>query len=90
MNKYELTTAIAEDHDLTVAESDRIVNNVLDRITSSLVANEKVTFTGFGTFSSVTRAARKGRNPATGEAIDIPSKKAAKFKAGSKLVAALK
>ena len=90
MNRHELVVEIAKDHELTVAESDRIVNNIFDRITADLMAGNKVTFTGFGTFSVVERAARTGRNPKTGDSLEIAAKKAVKFKAGSKLSTTVK
>jgi len=65
------------------------VNCVLDTIAMSLNKGDKVTLIGFGTFSVVKRAARKGRNPKTGKAIKIKAKKVPKFVSGKKLKAAV-
>ncbi len=72
----------------TLAES--ALDAVIASVRESLVSGESVTFTGFGTFKVVERAARKGRNPRTGEEITIPASKVAKFSAGKGLKDALK
>ncbi len=89
MNKKELVDAMAEAADINKAAAEKALNSLLLSITETLAQGEKVTLIGFGTFSVVARAARKSKNPRTGEPIDIPAKKSAKFKAGSKLAEAV-
>jgi DNA-binding protein HU-beta len=89
MNKKELVDAMAEAADINKAAAEKALNSLLLSITETLAQGDKVTLIGFGTFSVAERAARKSKNPRTGEPIDIPAKKAAKFKAGSKLVEAI-
>ena len=62
------------------------MGSVFGAITDAMAAGDKVTLIGFGTFSVSERAAREGRNPQTGETMNIPAKKVVKFKAGTKLV----
>ena len=85
MNKTELRDAVAEAADLSAAQADRALNAVLDSITSSLASGEKVTLPGFGTFETRDLAARQGRNPQTGETIDIAASTTPAFKAGAQL-----
>ena len=85
MNKTELRDAVAEAADLSAAQADRALNAVLDSITSSLASGEKVTLPGFGTFETRDQAARQGRNPPTGETIDIAASTTPAFKAGAQL-----
>ncbi len=89
MNKGDLIESVANQSGLSKADSARAVDAVLDAVTGSLMKGEKVTLPGFGTFSTSHRAARTGRNPATGETIKIKAKTVAKFKAGSKLTEAV-
>ena len=63
-----------------------MLGSVFGAITDAMAAGDKVTLIGFGTFSVSERAAREGRNPQTGETMNIPAKKVVKFKAGTKLV----
>lgn len=90
MNKGELIEAIAKGSDLTKADAGRALDATLEAITKTLKKGDKVTIPGFGTFSVSKRAARTGRNPATGETIKIKAKKTAKFKAGTGLNDAVK
>ena len=85
MNKTELVTAIAESSNLTKADSSRALEATINAITDSLASNEPVTLIGFGTFEVRDRAARSGRNPRTGEAIQIKASKNPAFKAGKAL-----
>ena len=85
MNKAELIDAIAESADLSKASATRALDATLDAITSQLVSGEQVTLVGFGTFSVKARAARTGRNPRTGEAIQIKASNVPGFKAGKAL-----
>ena len=90
MNKAELIEAVAEGADVSKAAATRAVDTVIESITNTLKNGDQVTLVGFGTFSVAKRAARQGRNPQTGKMIKIAAKKVAKFKAGSKLAAAVK
>jgi DNA-binding protein HU-beta len=90
MHKIDLIDKIAENHDLSKRASTSIVNDVLAQIQESLVAGEKVTFTGFGSFEVRERAARTGRNPQTNEPMDIPATKVAAFHPGNTLRQAVK
>lgn len=85
MNKSELVSAIAEQSGLSKVDSKKALDATLEAITKELKAGGKVVLVGFGTFSVAQRSARKGINPRTKKAINIPAKKSAKFKAGSEL-----
>ena len=85
MNKSELVSAIAENADLTKAAAGRALDATIDAITESLKNSEAVTLIGFGTFEVRDRAARSGRNPRTGETIQIKAAKNPAFKAGKAL-----
>ena len=85
MNKAELIEAIAVKGDLSKKEADVALNAVIDAIKDALKAGEKVSLVGFGTFSVKERAARTGKNPATGEAIEIAACKGPAFAAGKAL-----
>jgi len=85
VNKTELIDAVAEGADISKAAATRAVDTVLDSISKSLANGDPVTLVGFGTFSVKDRAARTGRNPRTGEPIDIPAAKVPGFKAGKAL-----
>ena len=89
MNKSELISAIAESADLTKADSGRALDAIISAITDSLKNGEPVTLIGFGTFEVRDRAARTGRNPRTGETIQIKASKNPAFKAGKALKAAV-
>ncbi|MCH8299284.1 HU family DNA-binding protein [Candidatus Marinimicrobia bacterium MT.SAG.3] len=90
MNKQELIAAIATDSGLTKVEAEKALNSVTSNITAALTKKDKVTLVGFGTFSTSDRAARIGRNPRTGESINIAATTVPKFKAGKELKAAIK
>lgn len=85
MNKADLVNSISEQTGLTKTKSNQVVDAITSVIAETLSKGEKVTLVGFGTFTTTDRNARKGRNPKTGEVIDIPAKRVAKFKAGSEL-----
>ena len=85
MNKTELIAAMAEKMETTKKDAGIALEAFTDAVTDALVAGEKVQLVGFGTFEVSERAAREGRNPATGETIQIPASKAPKFKAGKAL-----
>ena len=85
MNKTELRDTVAEASGLSAAQADKVLNAVLDSITSALSSGDKVTLPGFGTFETRERAARQGRNPQTGESIEIAASTAPAFKPGAQL-----
>ncbi|MAX28190.1 MAG: DNA-binding protein HU [Thiotrichales bacterium] len=85
MNKADLIDAVAQDTDMSKASATRAVDSVIDNITGSLKSGDQVTLVGFGTFMVRDRAARSGRNPQTGETIQIKASKAPAFKAGKAL-----
>ena len=85
MNKAELIKAMAGNADMTKADAAKELNAFLEVVTDALKRGEKVTLVGFGTFSVTERAARMGINPTNKQPIEIPAKKAVKFKAGTEL-----
>ena len=85
MNKADLIDAIAAQADLTKADAGRAIDAFTQTITKALKKNDSVTLVGFGSFSIRKRAARKGRNPQTGETIKIKAAKLPVFKAGKTL-----
>ena len=85
MNKSELIDAIAAGADISKAAAGRALDSMLDAVTDSLQKGESVSLVGFGTFSVKERAARQGRNPKTGETIQIKAAKVPGFKAGKAL-----
>jgi DNA-binding protein HU-beta len=85
MNKAELIEAVASGANLSKADAGRAVDAVVDAVTGSLKQGEQVAVVGFGTFSVKHRAARVGRNPRTGESINIPASNVPGFKAGKAL-----
>ena len=85
MNKRELIVQVADKVGITQKNARDVVDAVTDAIKKALSKGEKVTLVDFGTFQVLNRKARRGRNPQTGERIQIPTKKVPKFKAGKKL-----
>ena len=85
MNKSELIAAVAKEADLTKKDAEAAVNAVTGVITDALKAGDKVQIVGFGTFETRARAARTGKNPRTGETIEIEASKVPAFKAGKAL-----
>ena len=85
MNKSELISVVAEKADLTKKDTEKVVSAVFGSIEESLSKGEKVQVIGFGTFDVRARKEREGRNPATGETIQIPAVKVPVFKAGKAL-----
>ena len=82
MNKTELVDEIAEAADLSKSSASRALDAAIDAITGTLKKGDPVSLVGFGTFSVKHRPARKGRNPRTGEEIDIRAANVPGFKAG--------
>ncbi|PSV01047.1 DNA-binding protein HU [Photobacterium kishitanii] len=85
MNKTQLVEAIASKSGLSKIDSSKALDATLEAITETLVSNDSVALVGFGTFSVRDRAARTGRNPQTGEEMQIKASKSAGFKAGKAL-----
>ncbi|WP_116474491.1 MULTISPECIES: nucleoid-associated protein HU-beta [Zobellella] len=85
MNKSQLIDKIAEGADITKASAGRALDAVVEAITESLKEGDQVSLVGFGTFAVRERAARTGRNPQTGAAIEIAAAKTPAFKAGKAL-----
>ncbi|WFS61432.1 MULTISPECIES: HU family DNA-binding protein [Desulfovibrionaceae] len=90
MTKAELVAKIAEKIGTSKAQAEASMNAILDTIQEELAAGNKLTLTGFGTFSVSERQARTGRNPRTGAALNIPACKVAQFKPGKVLKDAVK
>jgi integration host factor subunit beta len=86
MTKSELVARLANQHpDLRADDLEKLVNTVFEEITSTLVEGGRVELRGFGAFSVRARAARKGRNPRTGAAVNVPGKRVPFFKCGKEL-----
>lgn len=85
MNKSELIDAVAASADISKAEAGRVIDAMIETITSSLKREDPVVLVGFGTFATKHRAARIGRNPQTGEPIQIKAAIVPGFKAGKAL-----
>ena len=85
MNKTELIAAIAEKAELSKKDSEKALKAFVDVVTEELKKEHKIQLVGFGTFEVTERAAREGRNPQTGETMQIPASKAPKFKPGKAL-----
>lgn len=90
MTKDELVEKIANDAEISKKEAEAALKAVTSGISGALGKGDSVTLVGFGTFSVSQRAARAGRNPRTGETIQIPASKGVKFKAGTALKGAVK
>lgn len=93
MTKHDLIRHVAggdEDGRLTLAQSTRAVERATEGIKRALASGERVNIHGLGSFSVTTRQARQGRNPRTGESVDIPEKRAVKFTPGAALKEAVK
>ena len=82
MNKKMLVDCIAESAGITKVQAEKALVGMLDSITDCLKNGDKLTLVSFGTFSTSRRAARTGRNPQNGKAVNIPAKTVIKFKAG--------
>ena len=89
MNKHNLVSAVSGSAGLSLADASKAVDSVFDNITGSLQSGNEVRLIGFGTFSVADRKATTGRNPRTGETIQISARRQAKFKAGKALKAAV-
>lgn len=85
MNKTELINEMVANTNLSKKDVGTVLDAFVGAVTESLANGERVQLVGFGTFETVERAARTGRNPSTGETIEIPASRAPKFKPGQAL-----
>ena len=85
MNKTEMIDVVAKDAGISKAAAGSAIDAVVGAVSGALAKGDSVTLVGFGTFSVAVRAARKGRNPRTGQEIQIKASKTPKFKAGKTL-----
>ena len=85
MNKHELVSAIAQNAELSKKDADKALSAAIEAITKALAEGDKVQVVGFGTFEVRERAARTGKNPRTGEVIEIAASNVPAFKAGKAL-----
>ncbi len=85
MTKAELVEEVARVSDLTKKHSESIVNTVFDSIIEALQKDEKIELRGFGSFRIRQRRSRQGRNPKTGDKVDVPAKRIPYFKPGKEL-----
>ena len=89
MNKGELVDAMAESSGLSKADAERALNAFIESVQGAVARNDKVTLPGFGAFAQTARSARIGRNPRTGEPVQIPASKSAKFTVGARFKSAV-
>lgn len=89
MNKQELIVAMAEKSGLKKRDAEKALLSFIDTVKETLQCDEKITLVGFGTFETHERAAREGRNPQTGETIQIAASRTAVFKTGKAFKEAL-
>ncbi|HEX2084157.1 MAG TPA: HU family DNA-binding protein [Solirubrobacteraceae bacterium] len=90
MNKTELARAVAEDTSLTNGQAKEAIEATLHQIENALISGDEISLSGFGKFAISERSARTGRNPQTGETIEIAATKVPRFQASAPLKAALK
>jgi DNA-binding protein HU-beta len=90
MTKAELIANVGKEAKISKAAAEKAINAFSSAVTKALKKGDKLTLTGFGTFSVARRRARTGRNPQTGKEIKIPATRVAKFKAGNLLKSAVK
>ncbi|MCD8184894.1 MAG: HU family DNA-binding protein [Rikenellaceae bacterium] len=90
MNKTQLVEAMAQDAGITKTEAKKVLNSFLKVTTQALSKGDKLTLVGFGTFTAADKPARAGRNPRTGDPIQIDAKNSVKFKPGMDLLDAVK
>jgi len=90
MNKADLIDKIAKDTSISKTAASRTLDSLVEGVTKSLKKGERVALVGFGTFSVSKRKARVGRNPQTGEQIQIKARRVARFRPGKELAAAIK
>ena len=89
MNRKELVSAIADKSGVSKKDAEGVLSAFIDTVVDELKGNGSVNLVGFGSFKVSERAAREGRNPATGEKIHVPARRVPVFKAGKELKASL-
>ena len=89
MNKSELIAKVAEVSGVSQGDTEKVINGFTTAVKDALVAGDKVQLVGFGSFETTTRAAHEGRNPRTGDKIQVAESRAAKFYPGGPLKDAL-
>lgn len=89
MNRKELVSAIADKSGVSKKDAEGVLNAFIDTVVDELKGNGSVNLVGFGSFKVSDRAAREGRNPATGEKIHVPARRVPVFKAGKELKSSL-
>ena len=87
VNKAELIDRLHEESGVAKGECEKVLNAFIEVVQAAVTADDKITLPGFGVFSQTLRSARQARNPRTGEMIDVPATKAAKFSVGAKFKA---
>ena len=90
MNKQELIESIADKSHTTRSDSKKMLEAFIENVTETLARGDSVQLVGFGSFKTSERKARSGRNPRTGEAVEIPAKRVPSFTAGNTLKEAVK
>lgn len=90
MNKTELMKNLALESNITQEKARKVIDAFISILTETLKSNEDIVLLGFGTFYTKIRAARQGRNPQTGEVINIPEARVVKFRAGKELKLSVK
>ncbi len=90
MNKADIVDKISAEADITKSQAETAFSSIIETISNALKTEGKVTLVGFGSFAVTERAARTGRNPQTGAALDIPAASAVKFTPGKELKASVK
>jgi len=90
VNKSELIDAIADGAGISKSQAEGALNAMIDAVQDAVAGGDKVTLPGFGGWSQSQRSARQGRNPRTGEIVQIPASKGVKFSASAKFKSAVK
>lgn len=90
MNKADLIASVVEKSGMSKADCEKAINAAFEAITEALAKGDKVKLIGFGSFEVRERAPRTGRNPKTGEAVEIPALKAVAFKPGNALTSSVR
>ncbi len=85
MTKADITEAVARDADLTQKDAAIVVDTIIDGMVEALKSGDKVELRGFGSFRQRVRQPRQGRNPMTGEAVEVPARRVPYFKPGKGL-----
>jgi DNA-binding protein HU-beta len=85
MNKLHLIDFVADETGITKADASMVLEAVIKGMSEALIGNRRVALMGFGTFNVVKRKAKVGRNPKTGESVNVPAKKVIKFKTSAEL-----